>query len=307
MSPSVARALYRAIKRKQAHMASDVEHLLMPKYVSTICHQLSPKVQDLFIATSIAIAKARSPQNLCFESAMKGKDRWCPFERDALAQLGLTDEAPRPSADEPVQSATLAQEVQATAAFDEHLQYAFRNEPPSQSLVGFEALKVLDWMHDRLRLARGNAESAQPLDEVPFELEVGDVVVHKEHGHVGVVAERFAVSMMPDAWFQQHLGGLDSPMLQSPWYLVLVDDRCLGQQKRLVRYGSELTHARHDKCTGGKILHGRLQYYFRGYNHETRRFIPQHKPNSLEPFMMQLVEDVGLPEQRVQKLFGGMP
>ena len=42
---------------------------------------------------------------------MKGKDRWCPFERDALAQLGLTDEAPRPSADEPVQSATLAQEV----------------------------------------------------------------------------------------------------------------------------------------------------------------------------------------------------
>ena len=73
------------------------------------------------------------------------------------------------------------------------------------------------------------------------------------------------------------------------------------------RYGSELTHARHDKCTGGKILHGRLQYYFRGYNHETRRFIPQHKPNSLEPFMMQLVEDVGLPEQRVQKLFGGMP
>ena len=62
MSPSVARALYRAIKRKQAHMASDVEHLLMPKYVSTICHQLSPKVQDLFIATSIAIAKARSPQ-----------------------------------------------------------------------------------------------------------------------------------------------------------------------------------------------------------------------------------------------------
>ena len=52
-------------------------------------------------------------------------------------------------------------QVQATAAFDEHLQYAFRNEPPSQSLVGFEALKVLDWMHDRLRLARGNAESAQ--------------------------------------------------------------------------------------------------------------------------------------------------
>ena len=86
---------------------------------------------------------------------------------------------------------------------------------------------------------------ATALDEVPFELEVGDVVVHKEHGHVGVVAERFAVSMMPDAWFQQHLGGLDSPMLQSPWYLVLVDDRCLGQQKRLVRCG----------CSGPKPLH----------------------------------------------------
>ena len=162
---SVGRALFRALKRKQLRMSSDMEHLLQPKYVTTLCHQLPDDMQDLFIRSAIAIAGAATPH-----------------ARAAALSRCLRDE------------------VRATAAPE----------------VGFAALKALNWMDNRLHLRNSTAEGggACPLDDVPFALEIGDVVVHRNHGHVGVIAERFAVTLMPDAWVMQNLGSMDSPMLQ---------------------------------------------------------------------------------------------
>jgi hypothetical protein len=134
--------------------------------------------------------------------------------------------------------------------------------------LGLQALAWIERIHTRAR----NIPS-RSLVECTFALNVGDVVVNKQLGHLGVVAARLPICFESDAWIKEHLGSLQDPRLSAPWYLILVGCH-RGVPGDFSRYGSELTH---ERVNGVKSigLNRHLPLYFRGFDSKHGRYIPR--------------------------------
>ena len=147
------------------------------------------------------------------------------------------------------------------------LQEVIRDSRGTSDLA-LEGLRMLSLLQQRLAVTKHKS-----LTDVPYELDVGDVVRHTHFGHVGVVAARLPVCLESDEWITNNLGSLSDGRLTHPWYLVLVGCHA-GLPIDFVRYGSQLTHKKLDK--GRPIgFHRLLPMYFRGYDTAAGRYIPR--------------------------------
>jgi len=138
----------------------------------------------------------------------------------------------------------------------------------SDELCAVEALKCITHVKSRIAMT----EHASLVD-VPYTLNVGDVVQHSLFGHIGVVAARLPVCFESDDWVLKNLGSLDDRRMQHPWYLVLVQQH-VGLPPHFVRFGSQLTHTRVEP-QGGIGYHQMLPTFFKGFDRETGRYIPR--------------------------------
>ncbi len=133
----------------------------------------------------------------------------------------------------------------------------------SDALATLQRLNLLD--------ARLNQTTHRSLADVPYTLEVGDVVKHNGFGHVGVVAARLPVCLEDDEWIEANLSSQDDLRLRHPWYLILVAHHP-GVPMDFIRYGSQLTHEKLSE-PHSIGLHRNLPLYFKGYDRQ-RGYIP---------------------------------
>eukprot|EP00667_Euglena_gracilis_P022470 EG_transcript_25050 len=256
---ALGQTLFKALKRKQRQLSSNLDHLLLPRYVPTLCHQMTPAFQDAVIRMSLKIVPAETPA-----------------ARRELFNAALRD------------------------AFQSDLQPG----------VAFEALRMMGWLQTRLQTRRGDGPDVA-LDDVQYKFQVGDIVAHRMHGQVGVVAECFAMNMMPDAWIDQNLGSFDAKtrasLLQNPWYTILIDSRTMPQSPDFVRYGSEITHTLYRGPPLDAIHHRLLPHLFSRFDTDTLRYVPRYEPNSKELLRWLLRRDVQLTQERLLALMGPPP
>jgi hypothetical protein len=191
-------------------------------------------------------------------------------------------------------------------AFDAALKHLFQ-EGGLTPAVGFRALKSLQWLRTRLQL-RSSPDAALLLDDVQYKHEVGDLVVHSVQGHLGVIAARFALNLMPDAWVDQNLSAHEpkvrDALLQVPWYSILVDVRSLPQTPNFVRFGSELTHKAYRGPPLEAIQHGLLPHLFSHFDPVALRYVPRYSENDIELLRWLLRRDLLIPHGRLQALLG---
>lgn len=141
-------------------------------------------------------------------------------------------------------------------------------QTPPDDLTAVEALRGLAHIRERL-----DATEHKSLVDVPYQLNVGDVVRHSTFDHIGVVAARLPVCFEPDEWVLENLGSLDDKRMYHPWYLVLVSQH-MGLPPHFVRFGSQLTHTRVESSIGIGF-HNMLPTFFKGFDAATGRYIPR--------------------------------
>lgn len=136
--------------------------------------------------------------------------------------------------------------------------------------LGFHALSWVEHVHARVSRLPGGS-----LANCSFAFDVGDVVVNKQLGQLGVVAARLPVCFESDLWVEEHLGTVCDRRLSAPWYLILVGHH-RGVPCDFSRYGSELTH---ERVSGVKSigLNRHLPLYFRGFDCSTGRYVQRDK------------------------------
>lgn len=143
----------------------------------------------------------------------------------------------------------------------------------ADELCAVDALKCIAHVQSRLAMTEH-----QSLVDVPYSLNVGDVVQHSLFGHIGVVAARLPVCFESDEWVLENLGSLDDRRMRHPWYLVLVSQH-VGLPPHFVRFGSQLTHSKIEP-QGGIGYHQMLPTFFKGFDRETGRYVPRFDTDS---------------------------
>jgi hemimethylated DNA binding protein len=145
---------------------------------------------------------------------------------------------------------------------------AVMRDPGASPAFALEALRGLQKLEQRLGQTHHKS-----LVNVPYSLEVGDVVEHCRFGHIGVVAARLPLCMESDEWVVQNMGSTADARLAYPWYLILVA-RHEGLPIDFVRYGSQLTHT---KVPVGRAIgfHRMLPQYFAGFDQAEGRYVPR--------------------------------
>jgi hemimethylated DNA binding protein len=131
-------------------------------------------------------------------------------------------------------------------------------------------IQTLSWV-ERVH-ARVQNTSSRTLVRCNYSFDIGDVVVNRQLGHLGVVAAKLPICFESDDWIREHLGSLNDHRLIAPWYLILVGHH-RGVPVDFSRYGSELTH---ERVSGVKSigLNRHLSSYFRGFDPVAGRYIP---------------------------------
>eukprot|EP00756_Hemistasia_phaeocysticola_P047123 Hpha_TRINITY_DN21046_c0_g1::TRINITY_DN21046_c0_g1_i1::g.103410::m.103410 len=81
---------------------------------------------------------------------------------------------------------------------------------------------------------------------------VGDVLVHRLWGHVGVVMHVYRSCGQPAEWVEANLGDPNHPFVQEPWYDILLDESAGG----FMRHGS---HHTHERLTHTPVTHSVLR------------------------------------------------
>lgn len=115
------------------------------------------------------------------------------------------------------------------------------------------------------------------LTDVPYEFNVGDLVIHRDLRQLGVVAARLPVCLESERWVVDNLGSMNDKRMSHPWYLILVAHHA-GLPLDFVRYGSQLTHMKMTDAACKPIgFHRLLPLYFQGYDYEEGRYIPRGK------------------------------
>eukprot|EP01060_Flectonema_neradi_P038780 TRINITY_DN8259_c3_g1_i1.p1 TRINITY_DN8259_c3_g1~~TRINITY_DN8259_c3_g1_i1.p1 ORF type:complete len:207 (+),score=28.38 TRINITY_DN8259_c3_g1_i1:91-711(+) len=92
--------------------------------------------------------------------------------------------------------------------------------------VGFEAGRFLETFSDIIQV---------PVNRV---FKVGDVVKHKLFNEIGVIIATHPTCAMKPGWCLQNLGCVDHPLINEPWYDIVLDDKHGGYQ----RHGANRNH-----------------------------------------------------------------
>lgn len=105
-----------------------------------------------------------------------------------------------------------------------------------------------------------------------FTFRVGDIVVHRGHGQIGVVAERFDRCQLSEAW---HKANAPPGMTrEQPFYTILVS---LPGQK-FTRHGAQSSHRRwRSEIDGGQppaVQHPDVNRFFRKFDPAAARYEP---------------------------------
>ncbi|CUG91517.1 Hypothetical protein, putative [Bodo saltans] len=133
--------------------------------------------------------------------------------------------------------------------------------------TGIQALSWVERVHSRT-----HNTAPRSLKRNDYTFNIGDVVVNRQLGHLGVVAAKLPICFESDDWIREHLGSLSDHRLVAPWYLILVGHH-RGVPTDFSRYGSELTH---ERVSGVKSigLNRHLPSYFRGFDPVSGRYVP---------------------------------
>lgn len=131
---------------------------------------------------------------------------------------------------------------------------------------GIQVLLWVERVYSRVQLLPSHS-----LISCTYEFDVGEVVVNRQLGHLGVVAARLPICFESDDWIIEHLGSLNDYRMVAPWYLLLLGHH-RGVPLDFSRYGSELTHVR---VSGVKSigLNRHLPSYFQRFDSDSGRYI----------------------------------
>eukprot|EP00930_Biecheleria_cincta_P007377 TRINITY_DN108590_c0_g1_i1.p1 TRINITY_DN108590_c0_g1~~TRINITY_DN108590_c0_g1_i1.p1 ORF type:complete len:228 (-),score=33.32 TRINITY_DN108590_c0_g1_i1:39-722(-) len=106
-----------------------------------------------------------------------------------------------------------------------------------------------------------------------FSFRVGDIVVHRLHGQVGVIAERFDTCQLGGQWFK-----FNSPPgmnFMQPFYSILVS----MPGSSFIRHGGQSSHRRWDAAADGpppSIQHPDLAHLFCELDAAGARYLPRY-------------------------------
>jgi len=106
-----------------------------------------------------------------------------------------------------------------------------------------------------------------------YAFRVGDVIVHRRHGQVGVVAERFRVCTMSEEW---HAMNCPKGMTAwQPFYTILV---ILPTGEALTRHGAQSSHRKWDRALDGEeppaVHHPDMSQFFGDFDAAAARYQP---------------------------------
>lgn len=134
-------------------------------------------------------------------------------------------------------------------------------------------LAALNWLHNaRVRSA---ASRNGTLVHQNYKFEVGQVVVHKTLGQLGVVADRLPICFETNDWIEAQLGSCNDHRMSEPWYLILVARHDTHPAtSAMTRYGSEVSHELFEE-KGSIGVHPLLPNFFKGFDTTTGRYIPR--------------------------------
>mmetsp|Transcript_39698 Transcript_39698/g.71284 ORF Transcript_39698/g.71284 Transcript_39698/m.71284 type:complete len:197 (-) Transcript_39698:239-829(-) len=108
-----------------------------------------------------------------------------------------------------------------------------------------------------------------------YAFRVGDIVVHRGHGQVGVIVERFDRCQLSEAWLKANaLPGMTG---EQPFYTILVS----SDGERFTRHGAQSSHRRWDpELDGGQappVRHPDIKRYFKLFDVAAARYEPLDK------------------------------
>ena len=119
----------------------------------------------------------------------------------------------------------------------------------------------------------------QRLLGIAYDYDVGDVVVHKHLGQLGVVVDQLPICFESDEWIQSHLGSVSDARVFHPWYIIAVAHH-ENVPLDFTRYGSQLSH----RLVSKKMsigLHRLLPLFFEGYDPGTGKYLPRKRRQSV--------------------------
>lgn len=106
-----------------------------------------------------------------------------------------------------------------------------------------------------------------------YAFRVGDVIVHRGHGQVGVVTERFRVCKLSEEW---HAMNCPKGMIAwQPFYTILM---VLADGEALTQHGFQSCHRRWDRALDGgdppAVEHPDMSRFFGDFDAATARYQP---------------------------------
>jgi hemimethylated DNA binding protein len=148
------------------------------------------------------------------------------------------------------------------------------SKTPTGESLGLDALRWIRHVQRRLE-----SSVHQRLLGIAYDYDVGDVVVHKHLGQLGVVVDQLPICFESDEWIQSHLGSVSDARVFLPWYIIAVAHH-ENVPLDFTRYGSQLSH----RLVSKKMsigLHRLLPLFFEGYDPGTGKYLPRKRRQSV--------------------------
>eukprot|EP00933_Yihiella_yeosuensis_P061035 TRINITY_DN63854_c0_g1_i1.p1 TRINITY_DN63854_c0_g1~~TRINITY_DN63854_c0_g1_i1.p1 ORF type:complete len:248 (-),score=35.97 TRINITY_DN63854_c0_g1_i1:92-835(-) len=111
-----------------------------------------------------------------------------------------------------------------------------------------------------------------------YAFRVGDIVLHRKHGQIGVVVERFENCQMSDEWFT--VNAAPGMTRDQPFYTILIDSGMRTQMSTFTRHGAQSSHRRFDPDKDGTpepIRHRDVKSFLKNYVFDPKE--ARYRPN----------------------------